>query len=177
MVVRAVQNRVPFLPSRRLSLNPSRTVNENSTEIIDIREGRARHQKVAEGAEEGGRIVVGEKGGRIEAERPGASGRRGVDKSPRRIVRAAAAAVGSGGGEPPAIPSLPSRESASAMHGFLRNFCTVMGRAAGTSRRRRAGARQKCQAGSARRRRTAVRPTPRPGQASRAPPPQLLRRR
>src|SRR5215813_9851239 len=102
MVIRAVQNRVPFLPSRRLSLNPLRSVNENSTEIIDVREGRARHQKVTQGTEKGGRIVVGEKGGRIEAKGPGAFGRRGVDKSPCRIVRAAAAAVGSIGiaGEP-----------------------------------------------------------------------------
>src|ERR1700745_106306 len=91
MMVRAVQNRVPFLPSRGISLNPSRGVNEDSTEIIDVREGRARHQKVTQGTEEGGRIVVGEKGGRIEAERPGASRCSGVDKSPRRIVRGAAA--------------------------------------------------------------------------------------
>ena len=70
MVICAVQNRVPFLPSRRISLKLSHGVNEDSTEIVDVHEGWAGHE-VIEATEKLELFVVGEKGGRIEAERMG----------------------------------------------------------------------------------------------------------
>jgi len=78
-------------------IKPSRQVNHDGTKVVDVREGRARDQEVAEPGEEPGRIVVGEKVGGIEAERAGAGERRLVHQGAGGIVRPPRAAVGAVG--------------------------------------------------------------------------------
>jgi hypothetical protein len=54
-------------PTGGISREASGGVNEDGPEVINIREGRSGHQKVAERGEKIGGIVVGQKRGRIEA--------------------------------------------------------------------------------------------------------------
>src|SRR5688572_22843731 len=56
------------LKVRGISRDPSRPVNEDGAEIIDIGAGWAGLHEVAQGGKKAGRIVVGEKGGRILAQ-------------------------------------------------------------------------------------------------------------
>src|SRR5262245_1350685 len=81
----------------RISLIVSRPVNEYGTEIIDIRESWPRRHQAPQAGKKSGRIVVGEKRGRIEAEsgRPGGVGRFHV--GPGGVPRTAAAPVGTVG--------------------------------------------------------------------------------
>src|SRR5579883_3244586 len=79
----------------------SMAVNDNGAEVGDVGEGRAGPEQIADSIEKPRGIVVGEKGGGIEADRPRARERRRIDEGPGRIVRSPAAAVGpvSVGGE------------------------------------------------------------------------------
>src|SRR5258708_16661108 len=70
-------------------------VNEYGTEIIDIGVCRAGFQKVAQPFEKPRRIVVGKKGGGIEAELAGPRQRGFFDEGPCGVVGAAGAAIGS----------------------------------------------------------------------------------
>ena len=55
----------------RISLRRSRAVNEDGAEVVDVGEGRPGGEKIAEPREKRGGVVLGEKGGRIEAGRAG----------------------------------------------------------------------------------------------------------
>src|SRR2546427_522005 len=78
----------------RISREPSWPVNEDGPEVVDICEGRPRRQQVPQLGKESGRIVVGKKDGRIEAEAAGAREARLVDERTGRILGLAATAVG-----------------------------------------------------------------------------------
>ncbi len=74
----------------RISLEPSGAVNEDGPEVVDVGVGRPRRQQIAKFLKEFRRIVVGKKGGRIEAE-PAGPGERGlVDEGPGRVLGAPA---------------------------------------------------------------------------------------
>src|SRR5690242_4809657 len=73
--------------------NGSRFVDENGAEIVDVGGSRPRRQEIAETAEKAGRIVVGKKGGRIEAAASRPRERGFVDQGAGGIVRAADAAI------------------------------------------------------------------------------------
>src|SRR6188508_886264 len=66
--------RSTLIPTRIIRLAISRrfhlTVNEDGAEVIDVREGRAWGQEIAQALEEARGVVVGKKRGRIEAEFP-----------------------------------------------------------------------------------------------------------
>src|SRR5258708_7629621 len=68
-------------PARRriggISREASGRVNEDRAKVIDVGVGRSGGQEVAERFEKRRRVIVGKKGGRIEAAQPG-SGRAGV---------------------------------------------------------------------------------------------------
>src|SRR5271155_4438720 len=72
-------------------------VNEYGTEIIDIGESRTGVQEAAQPLEEPRGIVVGKKGGGIEADLAGARQGGLVDEGPCRVVGAAGAAIGAVG--------------------------------------------------------------------------------
>src|SRR5579885_3789780 len=78
----------------RLSRDLSRAVNDDGAEVGHIGEGVSGNQQVAQPTEKPCGIVVGEKGGRIEAESIGASGRAAVGKSAGRIACRSTSAVG-----------------------------------------------------------------------------------
>src|ERR1043166_2775013 len=78
----------------RISPRCSGPVNEDVAEVVDVGEGRPGGEQIAEPREERGGIVLGNKGGRIEAERAGPRGGGPVDKSPGRVVGAPGAAGG-----------------------------------------------------------------------------------
>src|SRR5438093_902079 len=77
--------------------NMSWRVNDDGAKIIDVGGGGSRAEQIAEARKKLGGIVVGEKGGRIEAVCPGARHRGFVDQRAGRIIRAAGAAVGAVG--------------------------------------------------------------------------------
>src|SRR4029077_12577428 len=68
----------------------SRPVNDDGAEIVNVGGGRCRREEIAKPREKTRGIVLGEKGGRIEAEGLRTRRRGGVDQGARRIVRAAA---------------------------------------------------------------------------------------
>src|ERR1051325_1013947 len=69
------------------------TVNEDGAEVIDVGEGGARTQQVAQALEEARGVVVGKKRGRIEAKFLGPGDRLAVDDRPGRVIGRAAPAV------------------------------------------------------------------------------------
>src|ERR1043165_9094223 len=75
--------------SRRFRL----AVNEDGTEVIDVGEGWARAQEIAQALEEARGVVVGKKHGRIEAEASRTCGGLAVQGGARGIVRRPFAAV------------------------------------------------------------------------------------
>src|SRR5947209_6124638 len=80
-----------------ISRQHSGTVNEHSAKIVDVGPGRPGAHEIAEPGEEAGGIVVGEKGGRIEAECPRPRDRAAIRERTGRIIRAAGPAVGAVG--------------------------------------------------------------------------------
>ena len=74
----------------------SRPLDHDGAEIIDVREGRPGRHKIAERGKKAGRIVVGKKRGRIEAEGAGTGGGVASTRGARGVV-----------GQPPP-PSVPS---------------------------------------------------------------------
>src|ERR1043165_8381707 len=70
-----------------------RAVNEDGAEVIDVGEGWARAEKIAQALEEARGVVVGKKHGRIEAERLRSRGGSSVHKGAGRILRRTFAAV------------------------------------------------------------------------------------
>src|ERR1043166_4746509 len=92
----------------RISPRCSGPVNEDGAEVVDVGEGRPGGEQIAEPREERGGIVLGKKGGRIEAERAGPRGGGPVDKSPGRVVGAPGAAVGAVGGARQRRGALPA---------------------------------------------------------------------
>src|SRR2546423_1428276 len=90
------------LASRRtiriIALRTSRgfhlAVNEDGAEVIDVGEGGARAEEIAQALEKSSGIVVGKKGGRIEAEFTCPRGRRAIDVSAGGIVGRTRAAIG-----------------------------------------------------------------------------------
>src|SRR5271169_4304520 len=92
-----ILGKIASLMSRSDSPSPRWGVNDDSAEIIDVSERRTRRVQVADAVEKPRGIVVGEKGGGIEAggERPLYC--RTIDKGAGRVVRQALAAIGSVG--------------------------------------------------------------------------------
>ena len=90
-------NKSPALISGSDSGQRSWPVNDDGAEVGHVGERRAGPEQIADAVEKPRGIVVGEKRGGIEAGGPGALKRRRVDKGAGRVVRAAAAAVGSVG--------------------------------------------------------------------------------
>src|SRR3984885_10313944 len=89
--------RIACLISRSNSPSRHRSVNDDGAEISDVRKRRTRHEEIADAVEKPRGIVVGEKGGGIEAGGSGPYYGGFVDKGAGRVIRAAAAAVGSVG--------------------------------------------------------------------------------
>src|SRR3954454_3942566 len=88
-------------PTRIIRLAISRrfhpTVNEDGPEVIDVREGGARTQEIAQALEKSCGVVVGKKRGRIEAEFLRPRGGFAVHIRSGGILRRAFAAVGAVG--------------------------------------------------------------------------------
>ena len=78
-------------------VKPLGSVNDNGAEVGDVGERRAGREQIADAVEKPRGIVVGEKGGGIEAGSAGPRQSRVVDKGAGGVVRPAAAAVGSVG--------------------------------------------------------------------------------
>src|ERR1043165_4674923 len=81
----------------RISRVLRRAVNEDGAEVIDVGESGAGAQEVAESFEKSGRVVVGKKRGRMEAELPRACHGVAIGVSPRGVAGRAGPAVGAVG--------------------------------------------------------------------------------
>src|ERR1051325_11422045 len=86
-----------IIDSARISADCLQAVNDNGAKVVHVGEGGAGFDEVPERREECGRVVVGKKGGRIDAKGPGSADRLAVEHGARRIGRAARAAVGAVG--------------------------------------------------------------------------------
>src|SRR5712692_8965251 len=69
---RAMAGRILGGRAFRAGYHALRPVNEDGAEVVDVGPGRSRAQEVAQPLEKSGRVVVGKKGGRIEAKGAGA---------------------------------------------------------------------------------------------------------
>src|SRR6476660_6385595 len=91
-------NRTLIPPTRIIRLAISRrfhlTVNEDRPEVIDVGEGGARTQEVAQTFEKACGVVVGKKRGRIEAKFPCPRGGLAVHIGSGRILRRTSATIG-----------------------------------------------------------------------------------
>ena len=72
---------------------PSGPVNDDGAEVVHVGVGRAGKQQIPQGFEETGGIVVGKKGGGIEAERLGPRHRIAVDQGAGRVGCRAGAVI------------------------------------------------------------------------------------
>src|ERR1700722_282173 len=93
----AILGKIARLISRSNSSSRRWGVNDDGTEIIDVRKRRTRCVQIADAVEKPRRIVVGEKGGGIEAGHKGPFYRRSVEKVAGRVVGQALPAVGAVG--------------------------------------------------------------------------------